>query len=607
MQNTEYLKQFIKFFENIFFVVRLAWRETKLYVIGLGILRVLGAVIPALQIYIGKLIIDQLVAVIKSGDQSGIYALFFYVGLEVGLKLCSIAIGSVASILSSAADQIFQFSITKKVLEHISKLDISYIESPQFHDKIEQVNRDVTWRIVRMMGLIYSLCGEIISLVALGAVFAKLGSVFIAILLTAMAPVLVIEFREAIKNYTWQTGWARSRRQALYFQTILAAYEFAQEIRLFRLSGRFIGYFLDYSKKYMIGYHAFTLKREKSEITKNLVPDIGYYIGLVIMFLRAAAKQFTLGDVTMYISGYRSAQGSLSGLVRSIGSLYEDHLFINNLTEFLAYKPHIKIADDAKIIHTDEPLNIQFENVSFKYADTEKLVLSNISLSLKKGERIALVGENGAGKTTLIKLLLRFYDPTSGRILVNGTDLREIDLESYYAKIGGIFQEFVRYEGRVREQIGYGNLECADDLEQVKRASQIGKAESFVLKLPNTYETPLGEWEFEDNVQKLSGGQWQRLALSRACMNENTSVMILDEPSASLDPEAEEKFFEEFLSETKGKSIVFISHRFSTVRKANTIYLLEEGSVKESGSHDELIDKAGQYANLFNMQAKWYK
>jgi ATP-binding cassette, subfamily B, bacterial len=221
--------------------------------------------------------------------------------------------------------------------------------------------------------------------------------------------------------------------------------------------------------------------------------------------------------------------------------------------------------------------------------------------------RMALVGDNGSGKTTLVKLLLRFYDPTEGRILVNGVDLRDLDLDSYYACIGVIFQQFAQYEGRIREQIGYGEIESMEDLEQIQKAARLGGAESFIDALPKRYETPLGKWELEEGTVKLSGGQWQRLALARACMKQQAALLILDEPSAALDPEAEEIFFEQLLREIQGRSIIFISHRFSTVRRADKILSLRHGQIDEQGTHQELMQRDGRYAELFRMQARWYE
>jgi ATP-binding cassette subfamily B protein len=283
------------------------------------------------------------------------------------------------------------------------------------------------------------------------------------------------------------------------------------------------------------------------------------------------------------------------------------HLFIQDLRGILLFTPRIAFSPHAQIIDKETPLAIEVDRVWFRYRQDGPWVLSDISFRLEAGVRMALIGDNGSGKTTLVKLLLRFYDPTEGRILINGVDLREIDLNSYYARIGVIFQQFVQYEGRIREQIGYGAIESMDDMEQIRNAARISGAEPFIEELPQQYDAPLGNWELEEGTVKLSGGQWQRLALARACMNQHAGLLLLDEPSAALDPEAEERFFEQLLREIQGKSIIFISHRFSTVRRADKILSLRHGRIDEQGTHAQLMQQNGRYAELFRMQARWYE
>jgi ATP-binding cassette subfamily B protein len=346
---------------------------------------------------------------------------------------------------------------------------------------------------------------------------------------------------------------------------------------------------------------------QKLHFIKNILSNvIGYYGGFIILLFRAMSNQITIGDVTMYMSAYRVSLGSLSTVIKTIADIYGNHLFIQDLRNILFYEPRIHISPTVRIIEKDTPLIIEFDNVSFRYVEEGPWILSTTSFTLDAGVRMALVGENGSGKPTLVKLLLRFYDPTDGRILVNGIDLREIDLDSYYARVGIIFQEFGQYEGRIREQIGYGHIESLEDLEAIRNAARISGAEPFIAELPRRYETPLGKWELEEGTVKLSGGQWQRLALARACMKQHAALLILDEPSAALDPAAEEIFFEQLLRDIQGKSIIFISHRFSTVRRADRILYLCDDRIHEQGTHEELMQHNGRYAELFRMQARSY-
>jgi ATP-binding cassette subfamily B protein len=347
---------------------------------------------------------------------------------------------------------------------------------------------------------------------------------------------------------------------------------------------------------------------QKFHFLKNVLSNIvGYYGGFVILLYQSLSRAVTIGDVTMYMSAYRSSLMSLSGLVKTIADIYGNHLLIQDLRGILLYEPNIRRSTDAQILEKHTPLAIEFDHVWFRYREDGPWILSDVSFQLDAGVRMALIGDNGSGKTTLVKLLLRFYDPTDGRILINGVDLRDIDLDSYYARIGVIFQHFAQCEGSIREQIGYGEIEAMDDLDHIRHAARISGAEPFIEALPQGYETPLGKWELEEGTVKLSGGQWQRLALALACMKPQAALLILDELSAALDPEAEELFFEQLLRDIEGQSIIFISHRFSTVRRADKILSLRRGQVDEQGTHEELMQRNGRYAELFRMQARWYE
>jgi ATP-binding cassette subfamily B protein len=602
------LGQVKEFFSDIAFILTLAWGEHKALVIGLGLVRALGAVIPSIQVYIGKLIVDQLVYLLQDRTLQALYDVLFFVGIEVGLLLLSQVLTSITVVLDDVLGEGFPFAILGRILKHTSTLDLSYFENPLFRDKIEAVDREMTWRAKGMLTIIYNLGSEVISLIAFAVVLLKLDWIFVAILMGTMIPVILIEFRQSIITYQWQTSWSRWWRHAWYYRWVLAAYDYIQEFRIFRLSPIFINRYLDIGNRYITAFRSHSLHMQNLHFIKNLLSNIvGYYGGLVILLFRSLSRPITIGDITMYMTAYRAALGSLSALVKTIADIYGNHLFIQDLRGILLYTPNIPISPHAQIIDKDTPLTIEVDHVWFRYRQDGPSILSDISFRLEGGVRMALIGDNGSGKTTLVKLLLRFYDPTEGRILINGMDLREIDLDSYYARIGVIFQQFAQYEGRIREQIGYGEIESMDDLEQIRNAARISGAEPFIEELPQQYDTPLGKWELEEGTVKLSGGQWQRLALARACMNQHAALLLLDEPSAALDPEAEERFFEQLLREIQGKSIIFISHRFSTVRRADKILSLRHGRIDEQGTHEELMQRNGRYAELFRMQARWYE
>jgi ATP-binding cassette, subfamily B, bacterial len=518
--------------------------------VGLGLVRTLGAVIPSVQVYIGKLIVDQLVLLLQDRTPQALHAVLFCVGIEIGLLLLSQVLTSITAVLEDVLGEGFPFTILGRILRHTSTLDLSYFENPLFRDKIEAVDREMTWRAKGMLSVIYGLGSEVISLIAFGVVLFKIGWIFVAILAGTMIPVILIEFHQSIITYQWQTSWSRWWRYAWYYRWVLAAYDYIQEFRIFRLNPLFINRYLDIGSEYITAYRSHSLRMQRLHFLKNLLSNIiGYYGGFVILLFRSLSNQITIGDVTMYMSAYRVSLGSLSSLVKTIADIYGKHLFIQDLREILTYEPRIRISPNAQIIEKDTPITAEFDHVWFHYQEEGSWVLRDVSFRLDAGVRMALVGENGSGKITLVKLLLRFYDPTEGRILVNGVDLRQIDLDSYYARIAIIFQQFAQYEGRIREQIGYGEIESMEDLEQIQKAARISGAEPFIEELPKRYETPLGKWELEEGTAKLSGGQWQRLALARACIKRHAALLILDEPSAALDPEAEEVFFEQLLRE----------------------------------------------------------
>jgi ATP-binding cassette subfamily B protein len=360
----------------------------------------------------------------------------------------------------------------------------------------------------------------------------------------------------------------------------------------------------------MRAYFWLEVRRQKLFAIKTLLPDLGYAGGFAVLARGVVRGAVTVGDAVMFIGAFKTAQGSLGTIAEAIGHLYESYLFITDLQAFLQLSPRLIAPAGARVLRPQESLTVECKQVWFRYAEDQPYILRDVSFTLRAGERVALIGENGAGKTTLIKLLLRFYDPSAGHILINGTDLREIDLASYYAHIGMIFQDPMRHEARVREQIGYGDLTALHDMARIREAAKRGGADGFIDKLPGAFEAHLGLWELEEQTQKLSGGQWQRLALARAMMP-RASLIILDEPTSSLDPRGEQRFFGSLLHGLEGgagrPTVLFISHRFSTVRQADTILLLEDGAIRAAGSHEELIRTHAGYAELFEAQARWYQ
>jgi ATP-binding cassette subfamily B protein len=606
---TLYIASFRRFTHNIWSVVRLAWQEDWRLVTSRGILKACSAGIPAAQAYVAKLIFDTLSVGYGSGDSQVWRTAIGYLLLEVLLLAGRTALMSAGRLVDAQLNHLLRYGITRRLMAHAAVLDIASYEDQQLQERIQRISDETPWRVQEVLGAVFNVAGETVALLAVLLIIVRLGGWYVVLLLGATIPAVLLGVREGQMIYAWGKAWSKWYRYADYFRHVVLLPQFVMEMRLFRLSTHFVERFWQSARIFMRAYFWLEVRRQKLFAIKTLLPDLGYACGFGVLARDVVRGAVTVGDAVMFIGAFKAAQSSLGTIAEAIGTLYESYLFIMDLQAFLQTSPRLIAPAQASILRPEEPLTVEFKQVRFRYADDQPDILRDVSFTLRPGERVALIGENGAGKTTLIKLLLRFYDPSAGHILINGTDLREIDLASYYANIGMIFQDPMRHEARVREQIGYGDLAALDDMARIREAAKVGGAEGFIDKLPGGFEAHLGLWELEEHTQKLSGGQWQRLALARAMMP-RASLLILDEPTSSLDPRGEQRFFGSLLHGLKGRSgrptVLFISHRFSTVRQADTILLLEDGAIRAAGSHEELIRTHRGYAELFEAQARWY-
>jgi ATP-binding cassette subfamily B protein len=607
---TSYLASLRGFTDNIWSVVRLAWHEDWRLVTSRGVLKGFSACIPAAQAYVAKLLFDTLSAGYGSGDGRVWQTAIGYLLLEVVLLVGRTAFQSAGRLVDAQLNHVLRFGIARRIMAHAAVLDIASYEDKQLQERIQRISDETPWRVQEVLGAIFNVAGETVALLAVLLIIGRLGGWYMVLLFGATIPAILLGVREGQMVYEWGKAWSKWYRYADYFRHVVLLPQFVMEMRLFRLGTHFVERFWQSALTFMRAYFWLEVRRQRLFAIKTLLPDLGYACGFVVLARDVVRGAVTVGDAVMFIGAFKAAQGSLGTIAEAIGNLYESYLFITDLQAFLQTSPRLIAPAHARVLRPEEPLTVEFKRVWFRYADDQPDILRDVSFTLRPGERVALIGENGAGKTTLIKLLLRFYDPSAGYILINGTDLREIDLASYYANIGMIFQDPMRHEARVREQIGYGDLGALDDMERIRYAAKLGGAEGFIDKLPGAFEAYLGLWELEEHTQKLSGGQWQRLALARAMMP-RASLIILDEPTSSLDPRGEQRFFGNLLHGLQGRSgrptVLFISHRFSTVRQADTILLLEDGAIRAAGSHEELIRTHRGYAELFEAQARWYQ
>jgi ATP-binding cassette subfamily B protein len=605
-----YITALRRFTENIWSVVRLAWQEDWRLVTSRGILKACSAGIPAAQAYVAKLLFDILSAGYGSGDSRVWRTAIGYLLLEVLLLAARTVLQSAGRLVDTQLNHLLRYGLTRRIMAHAAVLDIASYEDQSLQERIQRISDETPWRVQEVLGAIVNVAGEAVALLAVLFIIVRLGGWYVGLLFGATLPAILIGVREGHMVYAWSKAWSQWYRYADYFRHVVLLPQFVMEMRLFRLSSYFVERFWDSAQTFMRAYFWLEVRRQQLFAIKTLLPDLGYAGGLGLLARGVVQGAVSIGDAVMFIGAFKAAQGSLGIIAEAMGNLYESYLFITDLQAFLQLSPRLIAPAGARALRPEEPLTVEFQQVWFRYAEDQPYVLRDVSCTLGPGKRVALIGENGAGKTTLIKLLLRFYDPSAGHILINGTDLREIDVASYYATIGMIFQDPMRHEARVREQIGYGDVAALHDMARIREAATRGGADAFIANLPGGFEAHLGLWELEAHTQKLSGGQWQRLALARAMMP-RASLLILDEPTSSLDPRGEQRFFSQLLHGLNGRSgrptVLFISHRFSTVRQADTILLLEDGAIRAAGSHEELLRSHAGYAELFEAQARWYQ
>jgi ATP-binding cassette subfamily B protein len=423
------------------------------------------------------------------------------------------------------------------------------------------------------------------------------------VLVIAAVPVFLSETRfskDAFRLFQWR---APETRKQLYLETLLTREDHAKEVSLFRLGTLFLNRYREIFRQLFDADRALTVRRGVIGFLLGMLSTMAFYATYAWIVLRAIARMITLGDMTMYLLVFKQGQGALSSILSAIGGMYEDNLYLSNLYEYLEYSP--RAPSGARSSGPLKGDGIRFENVSFRYPGATESALSNIDLHIPPGSKLALVGENGAGKTTLIKLLTRLYRPTDGRILLDGLDLQDWDVGALRMRLGVIFQDFIRYQLLVGENIGAGDVSAFEDEQRWRRAADKGMASPFIDNLPLGYRTQLGKW-FQDG-HELSVGQWQKIALSRAFMREDADILVLDEPTAAMDAEAEAEVFDRFRRLSRDRMGIVISHRFSTVRMADQIVVLERGGIVERGSHDELMALDARYAHLFNLQAAGYR
>jgi len=592
-------------FSSLKFVPRFlgkVYRTHPWFFIANVILRLLKSLIPIALLWVGKEIIDEVIFQVDL-DTKDLNRLYWLIGIELFLAIISDVFNRLIALTDGLLGDLYSNSSSIELIQKTAKVELASLEDSEFYDKLERARQQTTSR-VSLMSNVLAKIQDIITIISLISGLIYFYPILILLLVISIIPSFINELKYSQSTYSLQKSWTPERRELDYMRMIGASDITAKEIKLFGLADFISNTFKRISDKYYVANRKLAIKKSLWGGTFHILGDLAYYGAYVFIVLKAVAGFVTIGDLTFLAGSFSRLRGQLQTVFSRFSNITQSAMYLQDYFEFIDMDFSNTNSDSYREAPTEFKDRIRFENVSFRYPQSEKNVLNNISFDLIKGEKLALVGENGAGKTTLIKLLLRLYEPTGGRILMDGIPVQEYSKQDYQKMLGAIFQDFVKYYLTAKINIAVGNIDEEHNTEKIKNAAVQSLANDVIESLPEGYEQGLGR-RFKKGAE-LSGGQWQKIALARAYMSD-APIIILDEPTSALDARAESEVFQRFIALTEDRTSIIISHRFSTVRMADRILVLQGGEILELGTHEELLATPQLYAELYELQAEGYR
>ena len=586
-------------------VLALVWEANPGLTLALAVLNLAQGGLPAARVWVSKLLVDAVVAAVTTGSGT---ASLPYVAFLVALQFAISAAGNILSTIGNISQQLLQEQVANRiqllVMRQANALDLVFFERPQFYDLLQQVQREATFRPVQMVQTAFGLIRQVLTFASLLALLVNLEWFIAAGALLAPIPAFISSARYGWQGYQMMRWQSPLRRMMSYLTSLMTSDTYNKEVKLFTVGNFFIERFSNLFQRYYAENRSLVIRRYLAGAVWSMLTVLVSGLTFLYVAFRTLGGTISVGGLTLYVQAADGVSQAFSALLSGLQSMYEHQLYLKTLFELLDFQPQVRAPESPVPMRHPMAEGIEFRNVTYSYEGKDEPALKDVSFKIARGETVAIVGHNGAGKTTLVKLVARLYDPQEGQVLIDGRDVREYDPDELRGEFGVLFQDYVSYQFSARENIGIGRVERLDDTSAIAAAANKSGASTVIERLPQGYDTVLGKW-FDGGVN-LSGGEWQKVALGRAFMRE-AQILILDEPSAALDAKAEYELFSRLRELAHGRTAIFISHRFSTVRQADRILVFEEGRLIESGTHAELLELGGRYAELFNLQAASYR